>query len=145
MEAENELDRFRDQWRAEVARNKTQGASSSTDEAVIEPRELSRKNTASTSAPVPSTARRKDASDFSEEVEPKAYHDLPDKEESLQLGNEDQRRAAELYQEPSSALEHYERAVEKETHGQLGDSIRHYRKAFKVGHLDFSPSRHMLR
>ncbi|KAF2857635.1 hypothetical protein K470DRAFT_193489, partial [Piedraia hortae CBS 480.64] len=34
--------------------------------------------------------------------------------------------------EPSSALEHYERAVEKESVGQLGESIHHYRAAFRL-------------
>lgn len=36
-------------------------------------------------------------------------------------------------QEPVSALEHYEKAVEKEALGSLGDSLRHYRTAFRVG------------
>jgi len=35
-------------------------------------------------------------------------------------------------QEPNSALEHYERAVEREDEGSLGDSLSHYRKAFRV-------------
>lgn len=35
-------------------------------------------------------------------------------------------------QEPKSALEHYEKAVERETQGKLGDSLDLYRKAFKV-------------
>ena len=34
--------------------------------------------------------------------------------------------------EPTSALEHYERAVEKEIEGKLGDSVSHYRKAFRL-------------
>jgi len=89
--------------------------------------------TTSQSAAGPSAARRRDASDFEEIVEPKAYHDLPDKDEVLRLGIEgqDHDRAA-LFKEPSTALEHYERAVDKETTGQLGDSIAHYRKAFRV-------------
>lgn len=33
---------------------------------------------------------------------------------------------------PESALEHYERAVEKETQGSLGESLSLYRKAFRV-------------
>lgn len=33
---------------------------------------------------------------------------------------------------PTSALEHYERAVEEETQGSLGESLKYYRKAFKV-------------
>jgi len=34
--------------------------------------------------------------------------------------------------EPQSALEHYERAVEKESQGNLGDSLSHYRKAYRL-------------
>lgn len=35
-------------------------------------------------------------------------------------------------QEPRSALEHYEKAVERENQGSLGDSLNLYRKAFRV-------------
>lgn len=35
-------------------------------------------------------------------------------------------------EEPNSALEHFERAVEKEAAGNLGDSLQHYRKAYRV-------------
>ena len=35
--------------------------------------------------------------------------------------------------EPRSALEHYEKAVERESQGSLGDSLNLYRKAFKAG------------
>jgi F-box protein 9 len=35
--------------------------------------------------------------------------------------------------EPRSALEHYEKAVERESQGNLGDSLDLYRKAFRVG------------
>ncbi|KAL3488592.1 hypothetical protein BJX62DRAFT_239945 [Aspergillus germanicus] len=34
--------------------------------------------------------------------------------------------------EPKSALEHFERAVEKEAEGNLGDSLQHYRKAYRL-------------
>lgn len=34
--------------------------------------------------------------------------------------------------EPKSALEHFERAVEKESQGNLGDSLSHYRKAYRL-------------
>ena len=36
--------------------------------------------------------------------------------------------------EPTSALEHFERAVEKEAEGNLGDSLSHYRKAYRVSY-----------
>jgi len=35
--------------------------------------------------------------------------------------------------EPVSALDHYEKAVEREVAGKLGDSLNLYRKAFRVG------------
>lgn len=70
--------------------------------------------------------------DLYDEVEPRAYHDLPDKEELKKLGVDGQNHDRNPYKEPSTALEHYERAVEKETQGNLGDSMRHYRRAFKV-------------
>ena len=38
----------------------------------------------------------------------------------------------EAQQEPRSALEHYERAVEREGEGSLGDSLKHYRTAYKL-------------
>lgn len=44
------------------------------------------------------------------------------------------RRAQE---EPNSALEHFERAVEKEAAGNLGDSLQHYRKAYRVSWLSW--------
>lgn len=135
-DAEAELERFREQWRAEVARNRQ------ADRSVAPSAEEIRAQRAKDAglhalAAGPSTARRKDLIDYSEEVEPRAYHDLPDKEEMLKLGAEGQNTDRNPYKEPSSAIEHYERAVEKETQGQLGESVRHYRKAFKVGHIPF--------
>ncbi|KAF7198175.1 F-box protein HRT3 [Pseudocercospora fuligena] len=127
-ENEAELEAFRQKWREEVStRNKRPEESS----------KKAREHDSTTKLPHPaqstagpSTARRKD--DFNEEVAPKAYHDLPDKEEQLRLGIEGQDHYRDAYREPSSALEHYEKAVEKETQGQLGESLSHYRKAFKL-------------
>ncbi|KAK4542396.1 hypothetical protein LTR36_006853 [Oleoguttula mirabilis] len=133
QEAEAELEAFRRRWRDEVStRNKRPvEAGSSTLNEHKEPRLPNVAPVASTAGP--STARRKEPTDFSEEVAPKAYHDLPDKEEELKLGTEGQQSHDRgLFREPTSALEHYERAVEKETQGQLGDSMKHYRKAFKL-------------
>ena len=133
--AEAELEAFRQQWREEVlARNKKPTAASS-GRPQPEQRDQRRRHlpqSSSSAGPASSTARPRDTTEYSEEVEPKAYHDLPDKEEALKLGIQGQDSDRRKAKEPSSALEHYERAVEKETHGQLGDSIQHYRKAFKV-------------
>jgi F-box protein 9 len=128
-----ELDAFRRRWREEVqSRNRDPQVPSSPER--LRPQQR-RKSTvqarpaASGSAPI----KRSDEFD-NEELAPKPYHDLPDKEEALKLGVEGQGHdRARLFQEPSSALEHYEKAVEKESHGQLGDSLKHYRTAFKVG------------
>jgi F-box protein 9 len=127
-DAEAELERFREQWRAEVARNRRPDGPAESDSKLQKRQDQGlRQSTAG-----PSTARRKDLIDYSEEVEPRAYHDLPDKEELLKLGVEGQNSDRNPYKEPVSALEHYERAVEKETQGQLGESVTHYRRAFKV-------------
>ncbi|GAB7361389.1 hypothetical protein MBLNU230_g1442t1 [Neophaeotheca triangularis] len=128
-----ELEAFRRQWREEVeARNKKPETASSNATVPIR-RQQRRQDGQSSTATGPSTARRREpAIDGSDEVEPKAYHDLPDKEEVLKLGGESQKIDRSRFREPSSALEHYERAVDKETAGQLGDSLAHYRKAFKL-------------
>lgn len=91
------------------------------------------------SKPGPSTSKQPQHVE-DDDVAPKAYHDLPYKEDALRLGSNDaqNQERARATQEPNSALEHYEKAVEKETHGQLGDSLKHYRKAFKVGLLFLS-------
>lgn len=52
----------------------------------------------------------------------------------LELGNadDDEFSTQSMANEPKSALEHYERAVEKESQGNLGDSLSHYRKAYRL-------------
>lgn len=122
---EAELERFREQWVQEVnERNRTPGIRSS---------QTTKAHNRKDTAPSQATANRlREARDYSEDIEPRAYHDLPDKEEQLKLGEEGQNYDRDVNKEPSTALEHYERAVDKETTGQLGDSLRHYRTAFKV-------------
>ena len=139
-EAEAELEAFRQRWREEVsARSKRPGQAGG--RAPHEARELRRDaihNPTSTAGP--STARRKEPIDYSEDIEPpKPYHDLPDPEERLKLAADGQNHDRTVFTEPSSALEHYEHAVERETQGLLGDSIKHYRTAFKV-----CPFHHLL-
>ena len=135
-ETEAELEAFRRQWRDEVsARNKKPEV---TPKAPNNRQRLA----AAAAAPIPgpSTVRRKVETDY-DEIVPQPYHDLPNKEEHLKLGVDGQNHDRDgVFKEPSSALEHYERAVEKETHGQLGDSLKHYRTAFKVGVLHQSIS-----
>ncbi|KAK3114523.1 hypothetical protein LTR53_007094 [Teratosphaeriaceae sp. CCFEE 6253] len=130
-ETEAELEVFRQRWREEVsARSKQDQSKGSIRQAAAREQNARVAQPPSLGAGT-STVRRKDV-DYSEEVEPKAYHDLPDKEARSKLGSEGQDHGRDATREPSSALEHYEHAVEKETTGQLGDSITHYRKAFKL-------------
>jgi F-box protein 9 len=138
-ENEAELEAFRRRWREEVqSRNRDPQAPSSPE------RQRPQQRRKSTAQPRPAlasgSAPTKKVDEFdNEELAPKPYHDLPDKEEALKLGIEGQEHErAKLFQEPNSALEHYEKAVEKESHGQLGDSLKHYRKAFKVGPTPFT-------
>lgn len=51
---------------------------------------------------------------------------------SLGVSDENSLQAQEPAGEPESALEHFERAVEKEAEGSLGDSLQLYRKAYRV-------------
>ena len=131
-DAEAELEAFRQRWREEVsARNRRSGQTSA--RAQHDPKELKDAALRPPWTSGPSTARRKEHIDYSEDIEPpKPYHDLPDSEERLKLGTDGQNHDRAGFTEPSSALDHYEHAVEKETQGLLGDSIKHYRTAFKV-------------
>ena len=132
---EAELERFREQWRQEVSeRNRKPETRSAAPTKAPKQKE--------TAPPTAASSRAKDVRDFSEDVEPRAYHDLPNKEEQLKLGTEGQNYDRDVNKEPKTALEHYERAVDKETTGQLGDSLRHYRTAFKVGSIRCRPPKH---
>jgi len=131
QDTEAELESFRRKWQEEVsarARQSLKGSSSSTVPATTSPERPRR------ALPPKTTEKRIDPRD--EEIEPRAYHDLPDKEAELRLNAADHgyTRGTSI-QEPRSALEHYERAVEKEAAGSLGDSLKLYRKAFRVGDM----------
>jgi hypothetical protein len=136
-ENEAELEAFRRRWREEVqSRNKNPETPASPER--VKPQQR-KKSTVQPSKPVvhasSSSVKKADEVDYDHFV-PEPYHDLPNKDDALKLGvdgqGQEQQRAKAL-NEPKSALEHYEKAVEKEGHGQLGDSLNHYRKAFKVG------------
>ena len=62
------------------------------------------------------------------------FDDIEEQEEARRLGTNSTSNPStnQQIQEPQSALEHYEKAVEHETQGKLGDSLAHYRKAFRV-------------
>lgn len=68
--------------------------------------------------------------------ETQGYQDLEDKDEARKLGGrQDNYPSTCASRDSSSALEHYEQAVERESQGSLGDSLKLYRKAYKVWNL----------
>ncbi|KAF2033327.1 hypothetical protein EK21DRAFT_58901 [Setomelanomma holmii] len=132
---EAELESFRQKWREEVtARTKHQAAGPSVP-AKTSP-STSKPHVPKSSAPSagPSIHTRQRSVEQQDEVTPHEYPDLGDKKHSRRLDKTSAETAAALAanQEPSSALEHYEKAVEKESEGRLGDSLALYRKAFKL-------------
>ena len=135
---EAELESFRQKWREEVtARSKGKAPASS----------ASVKNTATSSSTSKSHANKSNAPDVQhhtrarslsleggDEVNSYTYHNLGEKQHGRRLDETSAQTATAIAEEtePTSALEHYEKAVEKESQGSLGDSVDLYRKAFKV-------------
>jgi F-box protein 9 len=129
---EAELDSFRRKWREEVtARTKGKAPAAAGPSAKI----VTSSRPAKSNAPdaSSSTHTRQPSDDF-DEVTPHVYHDLGEKQHGRRLDETSAETAAALAasQEPISALEHYEKAVEKESEGRLGESVSLYRQAFKV-------------
>lgn len=124
--AEQELEAFRQRWLEEVKRK--QPATAAPAPAKTAP--ASSSNGPKNKGPaVPSHARHH--SEETDDAAPHVYHDLGEKRHGRRLDETSPPAAADRA-EPQSALEHYEKAVEKETQGSLGDSLNLYRKAFKV-------------
>lgn len=127
MEDNAELESFRREWREEVLR-RTRPATTS------KPRP---DPTASSSASRFPPTRHEASARKEEEYEDSGHHsygEIVQQVGQLSLGTEDHdtfQRAPQ--REPISALEHFEKAVEKEAQGSLGDSLNYYRKAYRVG------------
>ncbi|KAF2419767.1 hypothetical protein EJ08DRAFT_598784 [Tothia fuscella] len=127
-----ELEKFRQQWREEVSAKRSQPPQHP---------ELKAWNQTSSSSsskpfgkakiPQPVSKRRSSHHDIIDEVEPHTHHDVRPKETGRKLGDIDYGNVKPR-EEPRTALEHYERAVEKEGQGSLGDSVTLYRKAFRM-------------
>jgi F-box protein 9 len=131
---EEELEAFRQRWRQEVTtRAKTQTrpsdrTSEPSQSGPGRPALVKQPSNVGPSRPTGPSSTRPDQSELLVN-----YHDLPDREEHLKLGNDAERpKATEHKKEPRTALEHYERAVEREGSGKMGDSVMLYRKAFKM-------------
>ena len=132
---EAELESFRQQWREEVtarAKGKAPRASVPAKAVASSSKHHAAKSSASDAVP-PTHARQRSVED-ADEVVPYVYHHLGEKQHGRRLDETSAQTAAALTasREPTSALEHYEKAVEKESQGSLGDSVNLYRKAFRV-------------
>lgn len=130
-----ELERFREQWQQEVTQRAKGAASPSFHKSARPPRPL---QSSSGEIPLeraaPPLIRRQTrvAEEHVEDLGGEGYHDLEDKDERRRLGEAGERIHPSNKQEPHSALDHYELAVERESEGSLGDSLNHYRKAYRV-------------
>jgi len=137
MEESNpELETFRQQWRAEVS------ARSKVDDSKTNPkinnraqpaktlRRLSGLSRFSVEKPIRSKIIDEEGSESITAFQTFDSHTtskLVSNDDTEGYGNKTESR------EPRSALEHYEKAVERESQGSLGESLNLYRKAFRVG------------
>lgn len=127
-----ELESFREQWRAEVrAKRPTASGSQHQSSTSTSHGEPSRRTTAPSAPPRPTanlSSRKPKVLDVDEDyVEPLAFDDPQPVQPEQPVRQQDKHN-----EEPVTALDHYERAVEKESQGSLGDSLMLYRKAFRV-------------
>lgn len=132
---EAELENFRQKWREEVSKKAKGKAPSTAAPARATQASSSRTPATKSNAPEISAHARHQSVEEIDEVEPHTYHDLEEKQHGRRL---DETAPPAAAKEPSSALEHYEKAVEKESQGSLGDSVNLYRKAFRVGTAIFA-------
>ncbi|KAI4168490.1 MAG: hypothetical protein LQ343_006377 [Gyalolechia ehrenbergii] len=143
-----DLETFRKQWQEEVTarlRAKEQALTSIKARASLEKPENPTEKVALPPSDVP-----KEEAEPIDGISTQAYHDLENKEEQSRLGIEGSTHHlnTQTSKEPKSALEHYEKAIEREDQGNLGDSLKLYRQAFRLDagvdrvykHKHFPPS-----
>ncbi|CAP69465.1 uncharacterized protein PODANS_1_11280 [Podospora anserina S mat+] len=119
-ETNPDLESFREQWRAEVrARHQQSHRPRQHQHATAGPSTGSRKPPPPTKKPI--------AKEYEEDYVPTKVFDEPGQPATI-TGV----AAVPTKKEPFTALEHYEKAVEREAAGNLGDSLRLYRKAFRM-------------
>lgn len=128
------LEQFRQQWKEEVnARSKKAGQSSNQIDQSIRPRRTSEVRLELPINKPPSRHPIADIKDDSDHDSDYQSSQTVQKLEGLKIKEvDDDEFSATSIIEPKSALEHYEKAVEKENQGNLGDSISHYRKAYRL-------------
>lgn len=123
--AEAELEQFRQKWKEEVSAKTKKPTGSSAGPSNVQ-RPIVSRTTAPprTSLPPANVKQHED-----DELLPLGYHDLDEKQTGRRL---DEPTGGSSSRQPETALEHYEKAVEREGQGSLGDSLSLYRKAFRM-------------
>lgn len=144
--AEEELERFRRQWRQEVTArtNGSIAAPSIPSQPTSSEQQASAAHLITSPGIHPQSTSKPSSihpyKSVTEDVHVAGYDfdDLDEREKerekSRRLGESGTGVHPESIRskEPGTALEHYEKAVERETQGQMGESLKHYRAAFKV-------------
>ena len=132
-ETNSELEYFRKQWQMEVSARSKGGPSSSGSQGA--------NNVSRPPGPPKRESLRPErdhSAAYSNELpsgvlfDGHGYHSLEDLDELRKLGEEGEGIHPSNRIELHSALEHYEKAVERESQGNLGDSLALYRKAYRV-------------
>jgi F-box protein 9 len=131
-----ELENFRNQWRKEVSA-RTKGTAKESEKKQSRPSVPTRASFKNAKDPIPPPSAANTSAAHNEDdvdgLDPKTYHDLEDTDNRRRLdSNQYPSSSVDANTTPISALEHYEKAVEKESQGSLGDSLSLYRKAYRV-------------
>jgi len=135
-EADTALEQFRQQWRDEVnARSRQRGrgvqsALSRPSQPAQDVSDTVKEPEAPPLSQLPVRSRENDEIVIDEEGRPSVVERI--ERLRMQDVDDDEFAAEGFLKEPSSALEHYERAVEKESQGSLGASLSLYRKAYRL-------------
>lgn len=137
-----ELESFRQQWLSDLrSRHDAHGppgaavptASPSDSHPNLSP---TRRRQASPGPPLPASARRALLVDDDDEyLQARSFDELPPASAHASEGPPADTQAygpAEPPKKLTSALDHYEEAMEKEAMGNMGDSLKLYRKAYRV-------------
>lgn len=133
--ANAELETFRKQWQEEVSARANASSSSNKPAALsgLSDQGSDKKNAYISRARSIQRDRRK-TDDRVDGPDAAPHYDFQEKDISQRLGEsiEESHVDREINEEPSSALEYYEQAVQRESQGNLGDSLKYYRKAYRV-------------
>jgi F-box protein 9 len=130
------LEQFRRQWKEEVNARAKHGQirqSKDYDTAQAGPSRSSEAPKPWVPPPQYQPAQNMPEDEKSHRFEEEERSGLANRLDRLALSNaDDDEFSRTTLKEPESALEHYERAVKKESQGNLGESLSHYRKAYRL-------------